>query len=283
MAIRTTRPRFRAPAKGYILSRANVGALFGGKEASLLAPLTLRDSLFFFDDFLGDTVNLDNYLLTTGGGTMSTTGVAFASSVVQNGAIVGTTGTTANDSMSISRPAFYSGQQNPYFEVALKITSTTTNTNIEVGFIDALQASGVSALTDVDTASWASTNAAVISVDTAQTIATMVTASVGAGSGQTSQITTLTTAVSPIISLTQTSTITLGVELLHMPGATGAATAIAQAAFYVNGVRVAIHGDDADGAVDASALLLPYVLVRTRTGAAKTSAIDYWLEIADRA
>lgn len=284
MAIRTTRPRPRRPAKGYPFSRSRLAQTpLYGAAGDILIPLLNRDTCYFFDDFLTKTISSADYTLTTGGGTMSTTGVAFAASVTQNGNIIGTTGTTSADSQSISRPIFYSGQQNPYFEVTLAITATTSNTSIEVGFWDAIPASGTSSLTDVDVPTWVAADAAIFSLDTSQTIATLVCATIGSYTGQTSQITTLSTVTAPLISLTQTSAVTFGIELVHLPTATGAASNVAQALFYVNDVRVASHGDDADGAVNAAVLLAPYVYVRTRTGAAKTSKLDYWMELADRA
>jgi hypothetical protein len=281
MAVRSTRSRHRAPTKGFPMSTTRLGAVkAAGGLYELIAPFMISDQIYVCDDFMGDAINLDLYAVANSSGTGAAN---FAVSVAQNGTIAGATGTDDNGSISMVGPINVSGQQNPYFEWRAKFCATVTSLNFELGVVDAVPATNGSVLTDVDGPTWVGADAAMFSMDTDQTIASIVCASIGSATGQTSQITVLTTASSPLITPVANEYIRFGIELVHLPGATGAATDIAQAVFYINGQRVATHGDDTDGAVKASVLLAPWFYVRARAASAtRTATLDYWYLIADR-
>lgn len=92
-------------------------------------------AVHFFDDFLVDTINLDNYALSTGA-----TATAFAHSANRDGIIRGVHGTTAATSgLQLVTPVTWSGDFYCGFEVRFRL-SVITEQRLEIGFANALPA-----------------------------------------------------------------------------------------------------------------------------------------------
>lgn len=119
----------------------------------------------FNDDFLVDTINLDNYLLSTGA-----TATAFAHLAGPGGLISGNAGTTAATSgHSLASPLQWRGDKNALLFARLKISAVTAF-KWEVGFIDAAADKTLGAVTDVDAPSNQFADGAVLSQETGETV-----------------------------------------------------------------------------------------------------------------
>ena len=79
------------PSRGYDQSTAQLSrSQLNNPLRDFLADYAKRDRIELFDDFLGDTINLDNYAVAAAG-----TGVAFnLTIVIVGGAVVVTSGAT---------------------------------------------------------------------------------------------------------------------------------------------------------------------------------------------
>ncbi len=118
-----------------MLSEAEIRKAMGKGPGFEFLALGARDSVHFFDDFLGDTINLDNYVLATGA-----TATAFAHSAHASGMIRGALGTTAATSgLQIYTPAMWYGDQNCRMEMRLR-TSSILELRVEAGFASTLPA-----------------------------------------------------------------------------------------------------------------------------------------------
>ena len=246
-------PDHRNPLKGYPLSRAELRKRMDLDDPiyNFLDKYASRDTVHFVDDFLVDTINLDNYALANSSGTGAAN---FAINVQRDGVIRGATGTTSDGSISLTTPAIYYGDANCGMEIRFKC-DTVTSYNFEVGFIDAVPTSNGSGVSDVDTPAATATDCALLAIDTSQTITTL--AFVTAGSSFTTTATTLTT---PITNLTAATYATARIQL------------VGDNAFcWVNGVLAAKHtGSKVEGG-DALAL---WVYVRTRNTTTKNFDVD---------
>lgn len=239
-----------------------------GPLQSFLRNFAYPDQVFFFDDFLGDTINLDNYALAKGGGTAD---ASFAIAVARGGTIANDTGTDDNNYTSLIMPLNWYGDANAGMEVRLKFNAVTS-LNFEVGFADAAQATGV--VNDEDTPTGSGSDFAVVSMDTDETLKTLGFYTDGSTTGQGIKATTLA----------------------GVPGLTGGTTPVANtyltvrvqlagnSAFcWVNGKRVASHDDDPEGNVEGGVALAPWIYVRCRAGAAaRIATVDYIAAWQDR-
>lgn len=123
------------PMQGYPLSDAEIYKKMARNPLSEFLRFQSRDRVHFFDDFLVDTINLDNYVLAAGA-----TATAFAHSAHASGIVRGASGTTAATSgLQIYTPAMWYGDQFAACEIRMR-TSVITETRLEMGFADALPA-----------------------------------------------------------------------------------------------------------------------------------------------
>ncbi len=177
----TSNPISLWPDNGYKYSRAEMRRFMSrsNPQWKFFNRLAVHDTVEVFDDFLGDTINLDNYALGNGGGASA---VAFAVTVAENGWIRATTG-TANDATtteSLITPKIYYGDRNAWIEMRVKPVTAVTETQIELGFVDVVPGSNktvVNALTGPATVNASVVDAAVFVYDhsTATTTTELVT------------------------------------------------------------------------------------------------------------
>jgi len=99
-----------------------------------MATDTTKGKVHFFDDFLGDTINLDNYVVNTDSG-----GTAFAINVQANGVIRATVDTTDNDISNIFGVVIYrSDSAGPLtIEVRAALITSVADGEVFIGFSDA--------------------------------------------------------------------------------------------------------------------------------------------------
>lgn len=253
-------PDNRNPLRGYPLSRAELRKRLDldNPVYNFLSKYALRDTVFFYDDFLVDTINLDSYALADSAGTGK---ADFAINAARDGTIRGTTGTTDNGSISLITPKLYYGDANCGMEIRFK-SDVVTGYNFEVGFIDAVPTSNGSGVSDVDTPAATATDAALLQIDTDQTLQTL--AFVTAGSSFTTTATTLTGTTN----LTAATYATARIQLVGN-----------NAFCWLNGVLVAKHtGNKVEGG-DGLAL---WIYVRTRDTTTKNFDVDYLAAWQDR-
>lgn len=100
----------------------------------------------FFDDFLGDTINLDNYAVTAGA-----TATVFAISAHANGMIRGAHGTTAATSgLLLQTPAQWYGDYFTGFEIRYRL-SVITEQRLEIGIGNAVPAANTTVVNNITT------------------------------------------------------------------------------------------------------------------------------------
>ena len=144
------------------------------------------DMQFLDEKFDGDAINLDNW--TTNAGT-GATAFAVPATPILSGAVraaTGTDGTQTNRVVNMYGPPIYSGDNNCGMQVSFRV-SAITSIQFEIGFIDTYNTitTAVPAMPDVDApTSWATGlgDAAILALDTEQTIATMRMMCIGSGS-----------------------------------------------------------------------------------------------------
>lgn len=253
------------PRRDYPLSRAQIRRFTSGNSAmhDFLSQYATRDAVVFFDDFLGDTINLDNYAVANSGGTSA---ADFALVAAVNGTIQGDTGTSDNGSISLIGPAIWKGDNNAGMEIRFKMDAVT-DVHWEVGFINGVPGSNTGGINDIDTPTVYMTDGAVVGMDTDQTLKTMAFVTEGSTTGQDPTKTNLGT-LAPAAATYMTVRIQLKGN---------------HAAAWVNGTLYATHASDADGHVEGGTLLAPWVYVQTRSTTPKFFDVDYLRIWADRA
>lgn len=262
------------PASGFLLSKAQLKrqrGLLGSPLYDFMERYAARDVVRTFDDFTGDTIDLNYYALANSGGTAVAN---FAIQVLANGVIRAASGTTDDGSVSLIGPLIYAGDNNCGMEARFKL-SAVTGLNFEVGFIDAVPAANAGGVTDIDVPTLAATDAALLTMDTDQTLTTLAFATKGGTAGMDA----------------------LKKTLGAIPGLTGASSAIPVAAEYLT-VRIQLEGNmascwvngknvehtaQAAGHVEGGTLLAPWIYVRTRNTTTKVFDLDYLEVWADRA
>lgn len=255
---------------GYQLSDAQLAQYqLQNPQRRFLEWGAMRDYVVLADDFLGDTINLDNYAVAASG-----TGTAFAATVARSGTISATSANVDNASVSLITPAMWFGDANPILEVRLKV-SVATSINLEVGFIDVVPGSSAAGITDIDVPTFAATNCALFHMDTDQTHAGFAFGTIGDFTGQTVATTLLT---SGFTVPTADTFFTVAVQLLTNSGETGKT----KAALFLNGKRRATHASAAAGHVNGQAGLAAWVYLRTRAAATPVITVDYIRIRADR-
>jgi hypothetical protein len=251
------------PRNGYPLSTAELRKVMGRGVLHDFLEYGARETCHIFDDFLGDTINLDNYAVANSGGTAA---ASFAISAAANGIITGTPGTDDNASMSLVLPLIWSGDANCGMEIAVKLTTITT-VQFETGFIDAVPGSNAPGITDIDTPAIAGSDSALFGFDTAQTLKTCAFVTDGATTGQDC----IKTTVSPAFTPTAGSYFVVRIQLVGN-----------HAYCWLNGRLVASHSAVAAGAVEGGTLLAPWVYVKNKSAATHVTSLDYLRVWADR-
>jgi hypothetical protein len=234
-----------------------------GPLREYLARLAYPDQVFYFDDFLGDTINLDNYAVANGGGASAT---SFAIAVASGGTIASDEG-TANDataSSSLIMPKIFYGDQNCGCHIRLK-SSAVTSIVLECGFIDAVPGSNTAGVNDVDTPTAYATDAALFHLHTGQTLTTPAFVTAG-----TSFTTTKTSVAATLASIPAAATYCdVRIQL------------VGDAAYcWVNGILVASH---TGSKVEGGTALAPWIYHRALTATSRTVTVDYIAAWQDRA
>ena len=245
----------RYPLKGRPMDARELDKIGAkGPLREFLARLSYPDQYFKVHEFDEDTINADYWALANSGGT-SAADFAVMATTVQCGTIQGDTGTTDNGSISLVGPLIFKGDQNAGMHVRLKVDAVT-GYNLEVGFIDAVPGSNGSGVSDVDTPAATATDAALLQIDTDQTLATL--AFVTAGTSFTTTSTTLTT---PITVLSAATYADVRIQL------------VANTAYcWVNGVLAASH---TGSKIEGGTAVAPWIYARTRNTTAKFVDVDY--------
>ena len=247
------------PASGYPASKAELAKFrgMGGPLNRFLQTFAYKDRVFFFDDFLGDTINLDNYALANSGGAGAAN---FAIQVLRSGVIRSATGTTDDGSLSLIGPAIWYGDANCGMEIRFKY-DVVTGYNTEVGFAAAVPGSNASAVTDIDTPTVLD-ETAVLQIDTDQTLTTLAFATGG---------TSFTDTATTVTGTTVLTAATYAIVRIQLIGN--------MAACWINGYREAVHSGDK---VEGGNPLALWVYSRTRNTTTKLLDIDYVAMWQDR-
>lgn len=253
----------RHPQAGRPFSRPTLDSLIGSRrDKGLLSAFNVPQSqTTFFDDFLVDTINLDNYAVANGGGT----GVgSFALSVAEDGTIRGTTGTSgdATASANIIGPAIWYGDRSVLLLARFKI-SAITEVRAEIGLIDVVPSTNASAINSLTTPS---VNASV--VDTALYLFNDASATTTSGFFTKGSSLTGAKTVGTGYALTAATYADVAIELDPQNGAS----------FWFNGVYAGRHAD----AVEGGNALAFWARVSASNGTSKTMDIDYILATKDR-
>lgn len=246
-----------------VWSRKALQRSFGrGHKYDFLNKMAHQDTVFFFDDFLGDAINLDHWAVANSGGTSA---ADFAKAVGRGGWITADTGTDDNGSLSIVGPLEWYGDAYAGMEIRIK-TDVVTDFEIETGFIDAVPAANAAGVNDQDTPTMAASDGALFSVDTDETLKTVGFFTKGSTANQDIKRTTLagipgfTNGNLPVLATFYTVRIQLEGNSAYC---------------YVNNKLVASHNDDPQGNLEGGVALAPWVYCRTRSTTAVFPTIDY--------
>ena len=260
------------PERGYDLSYQQLNRTgLHGPLRDFLRSYARRDRVVMEDDFVGDTINLDNYALA-----QSQTSVTHVHAAALNGIIQGTVVATTTASLSIVTPAIWAGNNNASFEARFKVNTVASTFILEAGFIDAVPGSAGPGIADIDTATGATmTCGALFHFNNAQTHTGIAFGTIGDATGQTFATTLMTTGFTTPVADTY---MTIKVQLLTNPGETGKTKAL----LWVNSKLRATHAPAA-GAVDGTQLLAGWLYVQAVAAAAKIHYVDYIRIEQDRA
>lgn len=260
----------RAPSlRGYNRSTHQLSrSQLGNPLRDFLADLATRDRVELFDDFLGDTINLDNYAVA-----QSQTSGNFAIAVGRNGTIAGSSAAVTTASVSLITAANWYGDANASFEARLKINTVASTFIIEGGLIDAVPGSSGSGIADIDTATGATmTCGALFHINKDATHTGFAFGTIGGFTGQTFATTLVTTGFTTPVADTY---LTIEVQLVNV------AASKSMAYLKINGKRVAAHEASA-GAVNGGQGLAGWIYLQSVAAAAKVLTVDYIRLAQDR-
>ena len=253
-------PQFIYPRRGYPLSRQELkNAHLRGPEYEFLKHFAMRDSVYTLDDFIGDTINLDNYAVANGGGAAA---ASFAITVVEDGWIRGTTGTGNGDTASASLigPAIYYGDRNCWMECRFKPVTAVTEARIEIGFVDVVPGS-TKPVVDVlatPTVNTAVADAALYVYDHTGSTTTNELVTIGTA------ITAAKTTFTPPVAIAAGTIYTVRI---HVIGNT--------VFLIMNGVLVASHQASATDYIEGGSAICPWLYVRASSATSKSLDVDY--------
>lgn len=250
-------------------SYSHLARAAGGSQnplALFLAPFARQSAIRFEEDFLSDVLDLEKF---TTGETGSGTPFAKPATEVAGGVITGVTGATSGNAETIYGNPWLSGDNNCWVEMRLQ-TDVITTLMLEVGLFDSASSLIVPLVNDIDTPSLlgGTSDAAVLCIDTSQTLTTMALVT----DGSTTNMNTTATTVSPAF------TPTAAVYHNYLVGIAGDIPFA-----MIDGIRLTQGTGVLAQRVEGGALLRFWHATRTRTTAAKTTQIDYIAAGADRA
>ena len=267
----------QAPRQGVPQSKEELKKLMGrGRMYDFLTPQLRPDYQVFFDDFNGDTINLDNWALANSGGTGA---VNFAKQVGRGGWVRGESGTTDDGSISMIGPLEWYGDANVYAECRVKIDAIT-GLDFEFGLIDAVPSSNGAGVTDEDTPTAAFADGAVISIDTDETYQKLGYYTKGSTANQGIKRTSASGSYAhPLNGASVTSGVpdaaewvTYGIALRGDYSYT----------FWINGNAIAHAAPASAGHIEGGIALALWFYCRTRNTTTKTPDIDYAYAIQER-
>lgn len=266
------------PARGYDRSNYQLGrSQLNNPLRDFLRDIAVRDRVAFFDDFLGDTIDLNNYAVVKQG-----TGVAFALAVATNGTIQASTETgVVTSPVSLISPAIWAGNNNASFEARFKINTVATTYIMEAGFIDAVPAAAGPGVADIDLIAGGTgatmTCGALFQIATNQTHTSVAFVTAGGFTSQTLASTLITAATSGFTTPAAATYLTVKVQLLTNSGETGKSKAYC----WINGKLLAKH-EAAAGAVNGQQGLAFWFYGQAVASNALVYTIDYIRVSQDR-
>lgn len=261
----------RHPLAGHVLSIKELRRWSGaGKDPlyEFLSYFAGNDVVHFFDDFKGDTLSGDDWLVANGGGA----GIAsYAINVQEDGFIRATTGTGNGDTSTctIVSPAIYYGDR--YSGCMFKWTGITavTETRIEQGFVDVIPGStkpivNVLATPSVNTSV---VDAAISVYDHTGTTTTNQLTTIG------TSITAAKTTFTPPTAIAAT---TVNRIRLQLTGATNGAL------LWMDGILMAQHATGGTSYIEGGSALALVALIRASNATSKSHDIDFIRAWKDR-
>lgn len=232
-----------------------------------LGPLAFSDMVWFFEDFLGDTIDLNNWIAAETG-----TGTTFSipATALVNGAAVMVTGGTDNNVETAYGHRVWAGDNNCGMQIRMKSDVIDANA-LETGFVDDATNKDVPIVSDVDTPALAggSSNLALLHYDTDQTLTTMAFVT----DGGTSNMNTTAQTLSPVF------TPTAATYHRYQVGIAGDIPFARIDGIRPTSTTTGVIGHRTEGGT----LVRPWICVRTRAGAAVTVHVDYVALWQDRA
>ncbi len=263
-------------------------------DPSTLANLFYRSQyanvVTFFDDFNVVTMNGDPWTKTKDTGATD-----FAVLLGANGLVTGITGTTGGEGLSLFGPKVYSGSRNAGIEARFRITGAITSVTAEMGFIDAVTDKTTPACTDPDVPTFGAglAEAAVWTIDTAETITTPRLATKGATSSVSAV--TLSTpadeyqpASSSGVTMVVDNFYTVRIQLVNPTAAAGTPNTISGVECFMfdsydtSKIKLLSHetisalaGANVLGGVTAATTLAPWFAIATANGTSKAMDLDY--------
>ena len=244
----------------------------GGSHSKLalsMYPVMWEDTGFVFDDFMGDTINLDFYALAKD---TDATNFAITSTIVVGGAISGTTSANTGEYISLKGPLAYFGDNNCGFEIRFQL-DVVTNDLVETGFVDALVDDTLPAVNDIDTPSWTNgaVNGALVTKDYSQTLKTLAFLT----DGNTANYNTTKTNLG-------TQDLTAATDMIARVGIAGDAAFCGLYGPNGNLLQFASHGTATANSVEGGTAVQPWFICGALTNAAKVPQIDYICTWEDR-
>ena len=179
------------PTSGSIFdSRALANKIHNPDFLSLyLSRLSFGDKRFLFDDFEGDTINLDNWIVNGDSGT--TVFAMTATNTLGESSITADTSTDDNEFITIYGHCNWLGDKNAGMAIRWQ-TDTIALTCFEYGWCDPLTDYTLPAINDIDTPTITNgaVTLAVLAFDAAQTLATAALVMDGDGTYATTSVDT---------------------------------------------------------------------------------------------
>jgi hypothetical protein len=268
----------RFPRTGSPLSRESLRRMMGYGQMYDFMDFFTGDKVHHYDDFLGDTINLDMYAVANSGGAGA---ASFATQVLPSGAIRSASGTTDNGACNLIMPLNWYGDLNCGMEVRWKIDDPL-GFSFDIGFIDAVPGSTGSAVSDIDTPAFTAADCAVLHLDTDQTLATLAFGTKGSTANQDAKKTNMIASAGTTIG----AGVALGLPVAATWNTTRVQLSGNDAYCWINGILVASHtttgsGANSAGAVEGGIALAPWIYNRTRNTTTKLFDVDYirvWMD-----
>lgn len=231
-----------------------------------LRRFATSDVSVWFDDFIGDTINLDHIAVATGGGAAT---AVFAINVQTGGVIRATTGTASGvtTTQSLISAAMFKGDQFAELTCRFRPITAVTETMIEIGFADVVPGSNAMVVNNVTTPT---VNASI--VDAAvyhyrHTGSTTTNTFVTIGTS----ITAAKTLFTPPTAIAANTWVDLRVKL-----------ATNRAALFFNGVKVAEHSTDAVDYIEGGSSVAIWAAIQATNATSKSLDIDFLQATIDR-